>query len=1051
VNPEHFLNWQQDPAGNFLARMVFPEKSWELRIQVDMVVELRTVNPFDFFLEPEANRFPFAYPEELLDDLAIYRAANVQEPELDQWVEQIRKEVIKPDISTVDILVEINQFVANRVGYVIRMEPGIQSCQTTIQSGKGSCRDSSFLLMHLLRKLGLASRFCSGYLIQLKADELPRKGPAGPDQDFTDLHAWAEVYLPGAGWIGLDPTSGLLTGEGHIPLFSAAEPSRAAPVSGATDPCQSTLHFEMKVERLQEAPRTTKPYRDGLFEGFRKIVPVIDRKLNQLDMRLTMGGEPTFVSDDDFDGPEWNFQAMAPDGDKKKRDYAERLRSRLVHNLALPSPLFIAGQGKWYPGEPLPRWAYFAHWRLDGQPMSLLYADSLERSRATGQDARDLLEKLCQRLKLDPAFLQPLHEDPLELLRSEAALPENAKKLKDLDSFHGLERNRVLQLLEEDLSSPRAYVLPLAYEPESQRWSSSVWKTRRSQLFLHPGDSPAGLRLPLGSLGDGFRSVYLEDPTELTAHLPDPEHLLKVHKGYSLKDDRKRDPLRVALVVEERNEKLHIFLPPPSSVFSHLSLIAHLESCLKDMAVEYVWEGHPPPMHPGLSHLSITPDPGVLEVNLQPSETLEESARITQVLYRSAKEEGLTTQKFMIDGRPAATGGGNHITLGARSTLESPFLRFPSLLPSLIVYWQKHPALSYLFSGLFIGPTSQAPRIDEARIDTLYDLELALKKLYSYEGDCPPYMIDRLLRHHLTDLTGNTHRAEFCIDKLYDPGSLGGRRGLLEMRAFEMPPHWKMSAVQQALIGAILCLMRKHPPEPKLVRWGLDLRDRFMIPHYIQQDLQEVLDDLKSIDLDFSMELFEPFFEFRFPVYGEVHYPGIRIELRMGLEPWNVLGEEAHTGGTSRAVDSATERMQISVEGDPAERYELACNGQRVPLKKVSPDKRVAGVRYKAWNPASTMHPHIKPHNPLVFSLFDTYNERYVTGCTYHVAHPGGRSYDTLPVNALEAESRRINRFQAGDFGSSSAPAPAGISNPEFPCTLDLRLAAELPEQLSDS
>ncbi|MCB1137101.1 MAG: transglutaminase family protein [Leptospiraceae bacterium] len=1049
ISPEHFLNWQQDPAGNFLARLVFPERSWELKIQVDMVVELRTINPFDFFLEPEANRYPFPYPADLEDDLSIYLRSDVTEPELLAWVQHIKKDIIRPELSTVDMLVAINQFVARRVSYIIRMEPGIQSCTETIDRGQGSCRDSAFLLMHILRHLGLASRFCSGYLIQLKADETPRKGPAGPEEDFTDLHAWTEVYLPGAGWIGLDATSGLLTGEGHIPLFAAAEPSRAAPVTGSTGICQSDLHFEMKIERIAESPRTTRPYSDSVFQRFQRIVPAVDRKLKELDLRLTMGGEPTFVSDEDLDGPEWNYQAMAPGGDKKKRDFAQRLRKRLVQNLALPAPLFLSGQGKWYPGEPLPRWAYFAHWRLDGEPLSALYSESLERKPATAGQAKELLESLANRLGLDRAFVQPLHEDPLEALRGQANLPEGARRIKDLESFEALERNRLLMLLEKDLAEPSAFVLPLAFDPQKSRWTSSLWKNRRSHLFLLPGDSPAGLRLPLSSLGDGFRSVYMEDPTEQSTRLPDPEHLIARDGNYTLKDDEGRWPLRVALVVEIREETLKIFLPPPSSTVSHLSLIAHLEKCLSESPARYEWEGHPPPAHPALTHFSITPDPGVIEANLQPSESLQEAADLTRKLYEAARAEGLITQKFLMDGRPAATGGGNHITLGARSTLESPFLRFPALLPALLVYWQKHPSLSYLFSGLFIGPTSQAPRVDEARMDTLYDLELALIELYKREDEkCPPYLIDRLLRNHLTDLTGNTHRAEFCIDKMYDPASLGGRRGLLELRGFEMPPHWKMSAVQQALIGAILCFVREKPPEPRLVRWGLDLRDRFMLPHYVREDLQRVLDDLKLEGFDFTMEMFEPFFEFRFPLYGETLYPGIRLELRMALEPWNVLGEEAHTGGTSRAVDSATERMQVILEGDAAGRYQVACNGALVPLRRHQ-NIQVAGIRFKAWNPASTLHPHIKPHNPLVFSVFDTYNERYVTGCTYHVSHPGGRAYDTLPVNALEAESRRISRFQAGEFGSSHGPAPKPVANPEFPCTLDLRLAIQSDREFS--
>ncbi|MCB1166610.1 MAG: transglutaminase family protein [Leptospiraceae bacterium] len=1050
VNPEHFINWQQDPTGNFLARLVFPQRAWELRIQVDLVVELHTINPFDFFLEPEANTYPFDYPAEMEADLAIYRSPADQSDELTAWVKEIQETVIQPGITTVDFLVNVNAFVANRVGYIIRMEPGIQDCAHTIRSAKGSCRDSAVLLMHLLRRLGLASRFCSGYLIQLKADEKPRTGPAGPSEDFTDLHAWTEVYLPGAGWVGLDPTSGLLTGEGHIPLFCSAIPSMAAPVTGATDRCESTLHFEMSVQRIAESPRTTRPYSDSQWDSFQKLVPSLDERLKELDMRLTMGGEPTFVSDENLEGAEWNYAAMAPGGDKEKRRYALQLRDLLSEQFGLNGPFYLSGQGKWYPGEPLPRWAYYSVWRTDGHPLAL---SRPEKGRpAEPSDAMNLLSALCKRLGLDQEFAQDLYEDPLALIRTESGLPEDLKEYTELEDFSSLERNRALRLLEKDLSISTAAVLPIAYEPMFKRWSSSLWKTRRSRIFLFAGDSPAGLRLPLGSLGSGMRSVHMEDPTELTANLPDPDSLRSYRGKYTLKDDAGRDPLHVALVADVRNKTLYVFLPPPSSVESQLSLIAHLEACLEELDVEFEWEGHPPPAHPALQHLSITPDPGVIEVNLQPSRSLAEACNITETLYRAAKDVGLTTQKFLIDGRPAATGGGNHVTLGANRTLESPFLRFPGLLPALLVYWQRHPALSYLFSGLFIGPTSQAPRVDEARIDTLYDLEIALQELYGLDekdSELRPYMIDRLLRHHLVDLTGNTHRAEFCIDKLFDPGSLGGRRGLLEMRAFEMPPHWKMSCVQQGLILAILCMMRTDPPSPELVRWGIDLRDRFMLPYYIRQDLQEVLDDVTAEGFDFSMDLFEPFFEFRFPLYGEVEYGGVKLQLRMALEPWNVLGEEAVAGTTSRAVDSAVERMQIELMGDVAGRYRISCNGFEVPMQQVASDRAIGGVRFKAWNPASTMHPHIKAHSPLLFSLFDTFNEKYVAGCSYHISHPGGRSYDTLPVNALEAESRRISRF-SGDYCPKENTPPIAFSNPEFPCTLDLRLAEVLHPSFTD-
>jgi len=497
--------------------------------------------------------------------------------------------------------------------------------------------------------------------------------------------------------------------------------------------------------------------------------------------------------------------------------------------------------------------------------------------------------------------------------------------------------------------------------------------------------------------------------------------------------------VRTALCIEPRGGMLHVFLPPLTRAEDWLDLVAAIEDTAREFGRQVVLEGYLPPWHPGLAHVSVTPDPGVIEVNVHPAQSWPELAERTEQLSAEARAVGLAAEKFDIDGRHVGTGGGNHVVMCGPTPADSPFLRRPDLLRSLVGFWHNPPSLSDLFSGQFIGPTSQHPRVDEGRSGSLYELEIAFSRLAA-DGEPPPWLTDRLFRNLLIDVTGSTHRTEFCIDKLYDPGSPGGRRGLVEFRAFEMPPRWRMSLVQHLLLRAAIAAFWRTPYKRRLIRWGSRLHDDFVLPHFVEQDFRDVLEEISEHGFALDPAWFAPHLEFRFPTIGTVAVRGMQVQLKRALEPWHVLGEEAYAGGTARYVDSSVERVQAKVSGWVEERFVLACNGVAVPLQPTGAEgEYVAGVRFKAWAPPSALHPTIGAQVPLVFDVYDTWTGRSLGGCSYHVAHPGGRSYETFPVNANEAEARRRSWFFAqGHTPGPMAPPRGGVSR-EHPRTLDLR------------
>jgi uncharacterized protein (DUF2126 family)/transglutaminase-like putative cysteine protease len=988
VTPKnYFISWQQDPFGNHVARLVFNEATNHLTIEVDLIANMTVINPFDFFVDDYAKYYPFEYNQTLKDELLIYTKKSSDGPLFQKWLSGIDDY----SSSIIGYLSSLNQQVREAIGYVIRLEQGVQSCEETLQLGTGSCRDMAWLLLQTLRYKGIAARFVSGYLIQLKSTGYLSQDTTELPHDLTDLHAWVEAYIPGAGWVGLDPTAGFFASEGHIPLCCTPEPSSAAPIVGFTDMCEVKFDFSMSVERLDPTPPLTHadPYSIETWDQIDHLGQQIDKELKSHHIHLTLGGEPTFVSMENQDDLEWSVKAL---GDRKialASDFIKRLLIRTT-----TGGLLVHGQGKWYSGEELPRWTLGCYWRKDKTPLwkdPALFADIPATVSFDIKMAEKFTHQLAQGLGVNSGNILPAYED--EFLQQLYETPELPSSL-------------------DPKRPPIGFVLPLCCKSLKTPFQSTPWHFKRKHLFLVEGTSPIGYRLPIKHVN------ILKEPGLRSKH---------------------SSSIPTALCVELRAGTICIFVPPIDYFDIYNALIKQIEQVAFQLQCPVLVEGYPPPSDPRITSFQVTPDPGVIEVNVQPASNWEELKEIMLSVYEEARNVKLTTEKYLLDGRRVGAGGGHHIIIGGPTTLESPILQRPDLLQSFLTFWQHHPCFSYFFSGLFVGPTSQAPRIDEARHEALYELEIAFSMLPAL-GKNQFAAIDRLFRNLLVDITGNTHRTEISIDKLYDPHTNHGKQGLIEFRSFEMQPHPHMSLLQMLLIRALVVYFWKTPYQHKLIRWGTELHDRMMLPYFLWQDLCDVITELNQAGFEFKKEWFLPLYEFRFPIYGKAQFENIHLELRMALEPWNVLGEESSNNQTARTVDSSTERLQLRVCGIVANRHIITCNKRRVPLHPSTiKGDYIAGVKFKAWNPPLTLHPLMPAHAPLVFDVYDTWLKRSIGGVTYHVAHPGGINYVHLPVNAKDAEARRNSRFEV--FGHTP-----GVHIPSFesedgdhPFTLDLR------------
>ena len=1050
----HFLNWLRDPYENHLARLDLPEPVFSLGLELEIIASLERSNPFDFLTEPYAANYPFEYPAQLRKELAPYLRIDRPGPWLSDWLGGL-------DRSPKYIIEKLGDILATVHGRIASVEPGQPgwiNVESLLQRGSGSSWEAAWLLTLSLRGLGLAARFTSGYHAWLSA--VPEVA------DTVSAHAWSEVFVPGAGWVGLDPANGLFTGEGHIPLAAAPEPLRTVPLSGYHEACDSEVTRTVAIRRLTALPGASAL--DAVSWGqVSALGGRVGSDLAASGIKLTVGTGLSFVSSEHPGASEWTTAALG----SHKRQVAELLIPAIAAHCGVGGVMQIA-QGEWYSGEELPRWRLGCFMRADGRPIwknpELLGWRRSRPMSIQSEDVRLFADTLARALGISPGFIMPAHEDGLHQLWAGglgSGLIPSPDDLRDPER-----RSAVAACLSTRHGDPAGYVLPLRWDRVREGWSSGRWTFRRPGLFLIPGKSPLGFRLPIDSLPAGdtgpLDAEYERCQTEVRALLSEGCGELSARFSTVSPADRAMDdadgpspighrPPRTALALELRDGQLYVFIPPLTHLEHYLDLVAAVEATALETGIPVLFEGYEPPEDHRLRRLAVEPEPGVLKVWLPDMPVWQEQARLVAAAYAEAEQLGLSAERIIADGRRVPPGGGAELVLGGESPGESPFLNRPELLGALIVYWQRHPSLSYLFAGRLVGPDGPAPRADEGRDDALYELSLALDRIPRGEG-VRPWVPDRLLRHLLADPGGNMKRAEIRTDLLYSPDRPSLRLGKVVLRSFESVPDPRFAALQSLLVVALSSMLARRTDVGRLIDWGEALHDRFMLPRLLWGDFLAVLGELGEAGYPLQAAWFEPIVELRFPILGTTQIGDVTLELRSAHEPWPLLAEETAGGGVTRFVDASNERVQVRCVGLTPGRYGVCCNGFNVPLHETGVQgEYVAGVRYKVWNPPSTLHPTVFPVNSLVVDLVDLWTGRNVGGFTYYPPRPGvwGASAAAWPSAPLEVLPRKAQRrLQAVNvppwsvggkflpFGSATElpPTPVERARPDAPYLLDL-------------
>tara|TARA_R110002049_G_scaffold4601_5_gene32614 strand:- start:850809 stop:854156 length:3348 start_codon:yes stop_codon:yes gene_type:complete len=1056
-----WLTWARDPFENHLGRLDLPEPFSAIAFDSEFIADLEPVNPFDFFVEPYANDFPFEYPDQLRKELTPYLHRTTCGPAFVDWLIDLDR---SPRYM-VEFLTKMKDHVCENLTLKGLSDDKPIDLDAVIRQGGGSPRDLAWVLTQSLRALGLAARFTSGYLISLGLDE---EGNIREDEsdDMASMHAWSEVFVPGAGWIGLDPSMGVFTAENHIPLASAPDPFRTVPVVGVDPTRVSSERNEIRIRRLlpvtPDEPLSETHVRDITAAG-----RMVDAALREEQVKLCSSAEVNFVSAVNAGAAEWTDQTMGPDKLRSAYALLDRLRTQWA-----PGAAVHLCQGEHIQGEASARWRLSCCYRSDGQPLwrngKLLAGDRCPDRIATATDARLFSQSLADNLGIHSQFVTAAHEDPFEYFAANPMTLPLAPQADDLSDPLG--RQRLANQLSTPQSEPAGYVLPLRWDFTKQQWTSGTWTFRRDHLYLLPGSFAMGFRLPLHSLSKDATepddiaiepSLFEEKPVlpethgEVSARQFELSHISDAQQHPAVADDKRnvRAP-RTAICVEVRDGVIHVFIPPIHYVEHYVGLVAAVESAAQIHGLPVVLEGYEPPPDPRLKRFAIEPDNGLLRLFLPMASSWQQQSELYDVAYTEGKAVGLDYEHGgRRDEARQRPNSYTSLTLAGPTPAESPFLTRPQILRSLIAYWQNHPSLSYFFSGTLIGPSGTAPRPDEGRDDALYELGIALERFP--KDSSLPWMPDRLLRHLLADSSGNMHRAETRVDQLYAPERQSRRRGQIVLRSFDMPSHPRLADLQSLLVRSLIARFSHLSYTKPLIDWQSALHDRFMLPEVLWDDLSEIIDELKESGFPLQREWFAPLKEFNFPKLGSVQIGDITLELRRAHEPWPLLAEEITGGGMARFIDIANERIQVAVTGMPPDRYALMCNQQSVPMNPgVVQGDYVAGVRYKACQPPSTLHPTVWPTSELVFDLIDTWTGRAIGGCTYYPAPPLTWTYGTTGAPAIAGATGQrpaddpppitmgatpvTGRFKESGSGIGPVEPPKPHDDRRFPYSLDL-------------